>query len=154
MLKSIEWNIYNILIVALVPSIMLTAWGLFALDKHNLHTLQCNMASEWLDESEDLSARFQDLDSMGQTTFWLSQFEDIESPNAAGDLRWGIIQSVNYHQENYPDMPTDERGVLNPPNGLFERQIEEGAEDLIDHCPDTEERLPAAFPMVFREGDL
>lgn len=151
MLKSIEWNIYNILMVALVPALLLTAWGIYAWDEHKLHTLQCNMAESWLDESTDIASQFQQAKSMEQTRFWVSQFERIESPNAAGNLRWGIIQSAKYHAENYPDMATNEPGVLNPPNGLFERQIEEGVEDLIDHCEDTETMLPTAFPMIFRE---
>lgn len=154
MLKSIEWNIYTILMVALVPALLLTAWGLYAWDEHKLHTLQCEMAESWLDESEEIASLFQQSETIGQTRFWISRFETLESPNAAGNLRWGIIQSANYHAENYPDMSTDEPGVLNAPNGLFERQIEEGTEDLVEHCPDMETKLPTAFPMVFREGNL
>lgn len=151
MLKSIEWNIYTILMVALVPAMLLSAWGLYAWDSHRLHTMQCAMAVDWLEESTDMAPEFEQSGTMGRTQFWISEFESLESPNAAGNLRWGILQSANYHEEHYPDLPTDEPGVLNPPNGLFARQIEEGVEDLVEHCPDTEDMIPTAFPMVFRE---
>lgn len=151
MLKSINWNIYTILMVGLVPALLLTAWGVYAWDSHRLHSLQCTMAEEWLEESTDIASQFEQSGTMGQTLFWASRFEDIESPNAAGNLRWGILQSTDYHAENYPELPTNEPGVLNPPNGLFERQFEEGVEDLVDHCPETEAMIPTAFPMVFRE---
>lgn len=152
MLKSINWDIYTIVMVALVPALLLTAWGMDAWDNHRLHSLQCNMAETWLEESEGIASQFEQSETVGQTLFWASRFEDFESPNAAGNLRWGILQSAEYYAENFPETPTDEPGVLNPPNGLFERQIEEGVEDLVEHCPDTEAMIPSAFPMVFREG--
>lgn len=154
MLKSIQWDIYTIIIVALVPTLLLTAWGIYAWDEHQLHTLQCTMAVDWLEESTEMAPQFVQAETMDSTQFWTSSFEQIESPNAAGNLRWGILQSTWYHREHFPDLPTDERGVLNPPNGLFARQIEEGTEDLVEHCPETEDMIPTAFPMVFREDAL
>lgn len=153
MLRSIEWNIYTILMVALVPALLLTAWGLDAWDSRQLHLLQCSLAEEWLEESEDVASQFQQTGTVGQTQLWISSFEGIESPNAAGNLRWGILESARYHEEHHPDLSTSEPGVLNPPNGLFERQILEGVEELVVHCPETEAMIPAAFPMVFREDN-
>lgn len=154
MLKSVHWDIYTIIMVALVPTLLLSAWGLHAWDNHRLHTLQCTMATDWLEETADMAPQFVQAETMGRTQFWTSTFEDIESPNAAGNLRWGILQSAQYHEEYFPDLSTADRGVLNPPNGLFARQIEEGTEDLVEHCPETEDMIPTAFPMVFREDTL
>lgn len=153
MLKSIEWNTYTILMVALVPTMLLAAWGLDTWDSRQLHRTQCTMAVEWLEESADISQQFQQSGTMGQTQLWSSRFEAIESPNAAGDLRRGILQSATYHEEYFPTSPTDEPGVLNPRNGLFERQIEQGVRSLVEHCPETEALIPNAFPMVFREDN-
>lgn len=153
MLKPTEWNIYTILMIALVPAMLLTAWGLDAWDSRQLHRLQCTMAEEWLEESSDISQQFEQSGRMGQTQLWISRFETIESPNAASGLRTGILQAANYHEEYYPDLATDDRGVLNPRNGLFERQIESGVQSLVEHCPETEAMIPNAFPMVFREDN-
>lgn len=151
--KSIDWNIYTILMVALVPALLLAAWGLETWDTRQLHQLQCTVAMEWLEESEDLAPQFVQAGSMDQTMLWISSFEEIEAPIAAGDLRWGILESARYHEQHYPDLPTDEPGVLNPPNGLFERQITDGANRLVDHCPETSDELTTAFPMIFREDN-
>lgn len=153
MLKSIQWDIYTILMVAMVPAMLLTAWGLERWDASQLHRRQCEMAVEWLEESTVHSQQFQLASSMGSTRFWIAGFEEISSPNAAGNLRWGILQSARYHAEYFPNLPTNEPGVLNPRNGLFERQIEEGAAELVDHCPETEGMIADAFPMIFREDD-
>lgn len=154
MIKSIHWDIYTILMVALVPVLLLSAAGLYFYDKNKLHNLQCEMAVEWLETSEQYSAQFVSAGTMGRTELWITTFEEIESPSKAGNLRWGILQSANYNQEHRPDLSTSERGVLNPPNGLFEQQIENGVEDLVKHCPETESMIPGAFPMVFREDEL
>lgn len=149
MLKSIDWNIYTILMIGLVPAMLLTAWGLDTWDARRLHRLQCEVAMEWLDESAEIVPQFTDAETMNRTSLWIANFETLNSPNAAGDLRWNILQSANYSLEHFPDLPTDEPGVLNPKNGLFARAIEEGTEELIEHCPETEDMLPAAFPMIF-----
>lgn len=153
MFKSINWDIYTILMVALVPALLVSAAGVYFYDEHRLHSLQCEMATEWLESSQEYSAQFVSAETMGRTGLWISAIEEIESPNKAGNLRWGILQSANYNQKYRPDLSTADRGVLNPPNGLFEQQIDDGVEDLVEHCPDTESMLADAFPMVFREGE-
>lgn len=154
MLKSIQWDIYTILIVALLPALLLVAGGVTWWEDNRLHQAQCNVAVAWLEESADIAGQFQLAQTMDRTQFWQQSFEEINNPSHAGQLRWGIIQSADYTSEYYPDMPTDEPGVLNPKNGLFSRDIEEGTEELIEHCPDTEAMLADAFPMIFRDEDL
>ncbi len=151
MLKSINWDIYTILMIALAPAMLLTAWGIHAWDSHQLHSLQCSMAEEWLDESADIASQFERSGTMSNTRFWSTTFEGIESPKAAGELRMGILRSADYHREHFPTLETSEPGVLNPPNGLFARQIDEGTRELVEHCPETRGMIPEAFPMVFRE---
>lgn len=153
MLKSVQWDVYTIIMVALVPILLLSAWGLQALDAGRLHRTQCELAVDWLENSKNSSTQFVQAGTTGRTQFWITMFEDLDSPNAAGYLRWGVLKSAEYHQEYLPDLPTDAPGVLNPRNGLFEKQIADGARHLIEHCPETEALIPDAFPMVFREGE-
>lgn len=151
MLKTIQLDIYTILIVALVPGLLLAAWGLDSWDSNQLHRRQCELAVDWLESSAAIVGQFEQAGTTGKTQLWINQIEELDSPNAAGDLRWGVLQAANYGVEYFPDRPSDEPGVLNPKNGLLERQIADGAEKLIKHCPETEALIPTAFPMVFRE---
>lgn len=151
MLKTFQWDTYTILMVALAPTLLLAAWGWDTWDSHQLHKRQCELAVEWLESSAALAGQFEQAGTTSNTQLWINRFEELDSPNAAGDLRWGVLQAANYNAEYFPDRPTDQPGVLNPRNGLLERQISEGAERLIEHCPETEDLIPMAFPMVFRE---
>lgn len=153
MLKSVQWDIYTIIMIALVPAMLLIAWGIDTWESDQLHKRQCEMAVDWLESSAGYADQFERSGTTGNTELWINRIEQLDSPNAAGDLRWGILQSANYHAEYFPDLPTDAPGVLNPKNGLLERQIHDGAERLIEHCPDTEDLIPAAFPMVFKEDE-
>jgi hypothetical protein len=153
-LKSIQWDIYTIIIAALVPAVMLTAWGLTEWNETRVHRQQCEVAESWLEDSARLAPTFQNAGTMDSITSWILGLEEINSPTSAGQLRHGIVSSAWYHAEYYPDKITTEPGVLNPKNGLHERTITEGAENLVQHCPDVEPLLPDAFPMVFtEEGD-
>lgn len=153
MLKSISWDIYTYIIIALVPGVLLAAWGLTAWDDHRVHQQQCAVAEEWLNESALIAPVFESAGTMDDIDMWITGLEEFNTPSAAGELRQGILSSANYRMENFPNENTTVAGVLNPRNGLFERVIVEGTEDLIEHCPDTESMLPDAFPMVFEKED-
>lgn len=153
MLRSIQWDVYTFLIIALIPFLLLSAWGLKTWDDQRLHRVQCEMAVDWLEQSTTIAPDFARAGSASQTMFWQASFEEISSPSAAGKLRWGIIQSAEYIRKYMPRKAVNAPGVLNPPDGLFSREIIEGREELIDHCPETEALLPDAFPMVFRHED-
>lgn len=153
MLKPHRWDIYTIIIVALVPAMLLSAWGLTAWDQRQLHSRQCAMAEDWLDSTAAFAGQFEMAGRTGQTQLWITNIENLDFPNAARDLRSGLIRSARYHQEFLPNVSTREPGVLNPVNGLYERQIETGIAALTSHCPETAELIPAAVPMIFREDE-
>lgn len=153
MLKSVQWDIYTFVIVALVPTLLLAAWGLHAYDSSQLHRRQCEVAVEWLESGADYVEQFEQAGTTGRTQMWISGIEQLDSPNAAGILRTGVLRSAHYHADHIPNLSTSEPGVLNPRNGLFERQIAEGTERLAQHCPETADLIPTAFPMVFREDE-
>lgn len=151
MLKSIHWDSYTIIIAALVPAVMLAAWGITEWEETRIHRQQCEVAESWLDKSAQIAPMFERAGTVDGIATWIFGIEEINSPTSAGKLRHGILSSARYHMEHYPNESTTEAGVLNPKNGLFERTITEGAEDLIEHCPEVEPLLPDAFPMVFPE---
>jgi hypothetical protein len=150
-LKSIHWDIYTIIIAALVPAVLLAAWGLTAWDEARIRQEQCEVAESWLDDSARLAPTFEGAGTMDGISAWIVDIEEINSPTSAGQLRHGILSSARYHAEYYPDESTTEPGVLNPKNGLYERTITEGVDNLVQHCPDVEPLLHDAFPMVFTE---
>jgi hypothetical protein len=147
--RSIQWDIYTVIIVALVPVLLLSAWGLTEWDRRQLHTQQCIVAREWLQEAESLAPMFGNATTMDGIAGWIAAMEEINVPSRGSQLRRGILSSANYHMEHFPNTRTTSAGVLNPPNGLFAREIDKGRQSLIAHCPETEALLPAAFPMVF-----
>lgn len=151
MLKSIHWDIYTIIIAALVPGVLLAAWGLTEWDEARIRQQQCAVAESWLKDSAQLAPTFERADTMDGVSAWIVDLEEINSPSSAGQLRHGILSSARYHAEYYPDESTTKPGVLNPKNGLYERTILEGADYLVQHCPDVEPLLHDAFPMVFTE---
>lgn len=151
MLKSITWDKYTLIIVALIPTILGVAGALTFWDDHRLHVQQCELAVEWLEESERIAPQFSSAGTMGDIDQWISQQEEFDAPSKAGDLRYGFLSSARYQNEYFPDVSTSEGGILNPPDGLYSRNIIEGAEELIKHCPETQEMLPKALPMVFTE---
>lgn len=151
MLKSITWDKYTLVIVALIPVIMGIAGGLTWWDSARLHKEQCAMAVEWLEDSEQIASQFTNAGTMDDIDTWISQQEEFDAPSKSGQLRSGILSSARYQNEYFPDASTLEAGVLNPPNGLYARDIQEGAEDLIEHCPETQDMLMPALPMVFTE---
>lgn len=149
MFKSIQWDIYTFAIVALVPGILLTAWGLTAWDQRQIHGQQCKVAIEWLVESESVAPLFENAGQMESISSWIFAMEEINAPARGGQLRSSILSSARYLMEHYPNANTSTLGVLNPPNGLFARDITAGRASLIEHCPETEPLLRNAFPMVF-----
>lgn len=153
MLKFVQWDIYTVLMVALVPAIVLAAWVLQSYDTDQLHRSQCELAESWLESSREYADQFEQAGTTGRTQLWINSVGELNSPNAASTLRSGILQSARYHAEHLPGLPTDEPGILNPKNGLFERPITEGAQILTEHCPETEDLIPSAFPMIFREDE-
>lgn len=153
MLKSIQWDIYTFLIIGLIPFLLLSAWGVKTWEDNRLHRVQCELALDWLDESTMIAPDFSQAGTMDGTRFWLAAFEEINAPSAAGQLRWGIIQSATYSTKYAPRQSTTLPGVLHPPDGLFSRDIIDGSRNLVRHCPETEPLLPEAFPMVFRHEE-
>ena len=151
MFGRIKWDTYAIIMVAFVPFLLLTAWGLTEWDERSLHSKQCALATTWLEESEEIVPLFTSASTMGRISPWIASFEELDSPRSAAQLRSGILQSANHSSTYYPALTTGIPGVLNPPDGLFERRLLQGAEDLIQHCPEVAPLLPEAFPMIFTE---
>ncbi len=153
MIKSISWDIYTFIIIALIPGILLAAWGLTEWDKRQLHTHQCEVAAEWLQEAAMLAPMFENADTMDDISGWIAAMEELNSPARGGQLRRGILSSAYYHMEYFPNTRTSTPGVLNPTNGLFARDIIDGRASLVEHCPETDANLADAFPMVFGKED-
>ncbi len=149
MIKSISWDIYTFAIIALVPVILLAAWGLTEWDERQLHAEQCAVAREWLQEAELLAPMFENAGSMDDISGWIAAIEAINSPARGWQLRNGILSSARYQMEYSPNANTTTIGVLNPENGRFARDITQGRKLLVSHCPETDALLSDAFPMVF-----
>lgn len=153
MLKSIQWDIYTVLMIGLVPVLLVSAWGLTQWDDIRLHRAQCEVAESWLEENTEIASDFAQTRTLQGTGYWQTRFEAINWPSDAGQLRWGIIQSANYGREHYPSRFTSFPAVLNPEDGLFSRDISQGRKNLVERCPEVESMLPDAFPMIFQKEE-
>lgn len=140
---------YTVLIAALLPTILLIAWGLTAAHDARLHARQCAVADQWLQDTAAIAPQFENAGTLGMTSSWLTQFRELNSPSHAGILRDAIIGMVSFGQEYAPSRATVTDGSLTPSFPEFATNLQVGAATLTDHCPETRTQLPEAFPMFF-----
>lgn len=147
--KFLRPDIYLVSAALVVALSFGTAWALTWNAERDLHETQCQLAVEWLEGSTSNADLFERARTMQSIEPWLAAQDELNSPSAANQLRWSIMDSARYEMNSNPTAPTTDQAVLNSP--WYTGRIERGAADLIQHCPEVESLLPAAFPMVFTQ---
>lgn len=145
-------DVYNVIIVALVPVILLTAWGLTSAYETNQRREQCEQAFTYLDEASDLAARYTTASSLDTADDWADELEQLSHPAPAADLHNGAISAFNYALSIDLDVDVNAPGSLYDELTTFQDVLNEGRETLVSACPDTETMIADAFPMYFRNG--
>lgn len=142
-------DIYTLLIAALIPSMLLAAWGLNTINNVRVHNQQCEVAEEWLTEAAGISHVYTNAGTLGEIEPWLSQLEEFNYPRHASELRHQIDEAGWYGLTWRWNTPTDEPGSLIDVAVSYDDEINQEIDEFIEYCPDTAQMLPDAFPMLF-----
>lgn len=153
MRNKIPLDIYSILIVAIVPVFLATAWGLTWNHERVEKQERCANANLFLEDARDLVPVYTNAGSIGTSDVWLSQIESITTPGAARELRDVILSSMSYAMSTDPDLDTTATGEVYTSLTVFHDSIDRAQAGLVEECPDTATLIADAFPMFFRTGD-
>jgi hypothetical protein len=151
MREQFRFDVYNGIIIALIPFVLLVAWGLTWGYERNLRARQCDEAITYLEEVAEFSTLYTDAGSLDRADGWLDNVQTMSPPEPMSDLHNGAIAAITWATTTDMDVDTSE------PAGLYERLttfkdvLDEGRATLVKRCPDADALVPAAFPMYFRE---
>lgn len=151
MREKLRLDVYNILIISLIPFVLLVAWGLTWGYERNLHAQQCDDSIAYLEEAAEFSSLYTEAASVDDADRWLAQMQEMSAPEPLRDLHNGAIAALTWASTTNLEVDTSQ------PAGLYERLttfkgvLDEGRETLANRCPEADALVPAAFPMYFRE---
>lgn len=151
MREKFHLDFYNVIIVALVPLMFLTAWGLTTAYERNQRAEQCEQAETYLQEAADISSLYTTADSVDDAEDWHEEMQELSWPEPADDLHNGALSAFAYASSMNLDADTAEQGGLYGQLTAFQDVLDKGRETLVNQCPDTETMITDAFPMYFRE---
>lgn len=150
MRERFQLDIYNVLIVALVPAMLLAAWGLTTAYERNQRAQQCEEAVTYLQEATDNASLYTEADSIDDADTWLDNMQELSPPEPASDLHNGALSAFTYATTMNVEADMTAPGGLYSELTSFREVIDEGRETLVSQCPDTEQMINDAFPMYFR----
>mgnify|MGYP001197109358 CR=1 FL=1 len=151
MREKLRFDVYNVIIIALIPFVLLVAWGLTWGYERNLHAKQCDDAITYLENVIELAPDYTEAESLDDADDWVEGMQELGYPEPATDLHNGAVSAFTW--ASTAELPVDP----SQPAGLydalttFKGVLDDGRETLVDECPDTEPLIAEAFPMYFRE---
>ena len=153
MRKYRQWDIYTVLMVAIVPVFLAVAWGLTWNHERVAAAQACEDTESYLSETTEAASLFINAGTVGSTDPWLSRMETIQPQGHGWDLHDSVVGAVEYAAAVEPDLDTAEPGVVYDETPFFQDPIDEARATIVEKCPDLEAMLPEAFPMIFKEND-
>lgn len=151
MREKLRLDVYDIIIIALIPFVLLVAWGLTWGYERNLHARQCEEAIAYLEEVAEFAPLYTNAGSISNTDQWLEQMEAQSTTEPLRDLHNGAISALTWASTTDLEVDTTQPGGLYERLTSFRNVLDDGRETLANRCPDADALVPAAFPMYFRE---
>ena len=151
MREKLHLDVYNVIIIALIPFVLLVAWGLTWGYERSLRAQHCDDAITYLEEVTALAPEYLQAETLDDADTWLEEMQELSYPDPATDLHNGAVSAFTYASR--ADLPVD----MAAPGGLYDQLttfkgvLDEGRETLVSQCPDTEMLIADAFPMYYRE---
>lgn len=153
MREKLHLDIYNVIIIALIPFVLLVAWGLTWGYERNLRAEQCNDAITYLENVTELAPEYLDAESLDDADDWFEGMQELDYPEPATDLHNGAVSAFTYASTAELSVDIAQPGGLYDELTTFKSVLDDGRDTLVDQCPDTESLIADAFPMYFREED-
>jgi hypothetical protein len=147
--QRLKLDIYNIIIIALVPSFLLIASGATWFYDRAETRRACTDATAYLADVSDISSTFQSANSLSGNQTWLTNMESLQPPLVARDLHNATVSSVDYAMSIDPGLNVSVPGAVYEAVTPFQDSIDAGRASLEKSCPDLAPRIPEAFPMFF-----
>jgi hypothetical protein len=152
MREKLHLDVYNVIIIALIPFVLLVAWGLTWGYERNLHARQCEEAVTYLHEVADFSSLYTDASSIDNADAWLDQMQEMSYPEPLGDLHNGAISAFTFASTTGLEVEMDQPAGLYDRLTTFKAVLDEGRAKIVRQCPEVDALIPGAFPMYFREA--
>lgn len=151
MREKLRFDVYNVIIIALIPFVLLVAWGLTWGYERNLHAQQCDDAITYLGNVTELAPEYLEAESLDDADRWLEGMQDLGYPEPATDLHNGAVSAFTW--ASTAELPVDpsQPGGLYDALTTFKDVLDEGRQSLVEQCPATEPLIADAFPMYFRK---
>jgi hypothetical protein len=150
--SKIRFDIYTILIIAIVPTFLSIAWGLTWNHDRVAAKQACQNTEEYLTEVTEISDLYVNAGTLQNADVWLTRLEAIVPPSPARDLHDSVISSIRYATNVSSELETTQPAAVYEALTPFQQAIDNGRADIIDTCPEFATMIPGAFPMFFREG--
>ena len=149
MREKLHLDIYTVLIIALIPFFLLTAWGLTWNYERVLANRACEDTTNYLEEATALAPEVMNAGTLQNAGGWVGRMAEMRPPPLAEDLHDSIVNTATYATNSDPGLDTTQ------PAGVFEKltpfqdPIIEGRDKIIAECPELADAIPDAFPMFF-----
>ena len=151
MREKFRLDIYTILMVALVPFFLLTAWGLTWNYERVLASRACEDTTSYLKDASRFTSDFTNAGTLQNTGGWVGRMDGLQPPPIAEDLHDALVSTVTYGMNTDPNLGTTQPGVVFDELTPFQNSITEGRDKIIAECPELARAIPDAFPMFFTE---
>ncbi len=151
MREKFRLDIYLILIIALVPFFLLTAWGLTWNYERVLANRACEDTTSYLQDASSFVPDFKNAGTLQNAGGWVGRMDGLRPPPIAEDLHDALVSTVTYAMNTDPDLDTARPAVVFDELTPFQNSITEGRDKIIEECPELASALPDAFPMFFTE---
>ena len=149
MRPDVRFDIYTILIIAIVPVFLATAWGLTWNHERMAAQRACEDTEHYLTEAAEVASLFTDAGTLDDADTWIDQLATISPHGHAWDLHQSATRTVEYAMNTQPNLPTDEPGIVYDQIVPFRIAIDNAQEKIVDKCPDLAMLIPDAFPLLF-----
>lgn len=151
MREKFHLDVYNVIIIALIPFVLLVAWGLTWGYERDLRAKQCEDAIAYLEEVTAFAPEYLEAETLDDADAWLDDMQDMGYPSPATDLHNGAISAFTYASTAELQVDMAAPGGLYDQLTTFKGVLDDGRDTLVERCPDTEPLIADAFPMYFRE---
>ena len=151
MRQYMQWDIYTMLIVAIVPVFLAVAWGLSWNHERVSAAQACEATKTYLADVSEFASLYTEAGTVDDADQWLSRLETIQPQGHAWEIHDSALSTFEYASMSAPELDTNQPGGIYEEIAPFQSSIDDARANIVDNCPDLEPMLPDAFPMFFKE---